>query len=61
MAFSVLITKTPKASLFYKRARYFVDKYEIKTTNSELIKRAKEEVTEYISDIKTLPEHYYYS
>jgi hypothetical protein len=50
--FSVLIAKTPSTSLIHKQARDFVDKYERKTTNADIIKRAKSEVIEYIRDIR---------
>lgn len=49
---SILITETPRASLIYKRAQDFINKYEQKTTNLDTIKRAKLEVSEYINDIK---------
>jgi hypothetical protein len=49
---SILITNTPRLSLINKRAQDFINKYEQKTNNPDTIKRAKVEVSEYISDIK---------
>jgi len=49
---SILIATTPRLSLIYKRAQDFINKYEQKSNNPDIIKRAKVEVFEYISDIK---------
>jgi len=49
---SIIIITTPRSSLINKRAQDFIKKYELKTHNSDTIKRAKVEVSEYISDIK---------
>jgi len=49
---SILITNTPRLSLINKRAQDFINKYEQKTNNPDTIKRAKVEISEYISDMK---------
>ena len=49
---NLLLRTSPRSSLIYKRAQDFINKYEQKSNNPDIIKRAKVEAFEYISDIK---------